>query len=111
MVPRNPSPIITRHLEKNGEMLYVALERVNDPDVAGELYRLRVRRHPTGTSRTGTWSNNVERDETGNKYDLRQSFIKFLLDKREGQWKQVAASTVTSAAETEFWIRCGLKRG
>jgi hypothetical protein len=31
------------------------------------------------------------------------SFIKFLLDKRDEEWKQLSASAVTSAAETEFW--------
>jgi hypothetical protein len=103
MDARNPSLIITRHLEKNGEMLYVALERIHDPDVAGELYRLRAHLHPDGTPRTATWSNNVVRDETGDKFDLRLSFIKFLLEKRDEEWKQVAASAVASPTETEFW--------
>jgi hypothetical protein len=43
------------------------------------------------------------RDETGNKFDLRLSFIKFLLDKRDEKWVQTGASSVTAAAETEFW--------
>jgi hypothetical protein len=78
-------------------------EKVNDPDVAGELYRLRVHLHPAGTPRTAPWSNNVVRDETGNKFDLRLSFIKFLLDKRDEKWVQTGASSVTAAAETDFW--------
>src|SRR5271156_900850 len=103
MVPRNPSPIISRHLEKKGELLYAIIERIYEPDVEGELYRLRVHRHPTGTPRTATWSNNIVKDETGNKYDLRLSFIKFLLDKRDEEWRQIGASAVTTPAETEFW--------
>jgi hypothetical protein len=103
MSTRNPSPIISRHLEKNGEMLYVTIERIYEPDVEVELYRLRVHLHPAGAPRTATWSNNVLRGETGNKYDLRLSFIKFLLDKRDDEWKQIGASVVMSPAETEFW--------
>lgn len=103
MDARNPSVIISRHLEKDGEMLYVVLERINDTDVEGELYRLRAHLHPSGTPRTATWCNNVVKDETGNKYDLRLSFIKLLLDKRDEKWVQTGASAVLSASETEFW--------
>lgn len=42
------------------------------------------------------------RDETGNKYDLWLSFIKFLLDKRDEEWKQIGASVVATPAEAEF---------
>jgi hypothetical protein len=52
MTERNPSPIIARHLEKNGEMLYVVVERINAPDVEGDLFRLRAHFHPVGTART-----------------------------------------------------------
>jgi hypothetical protein len=103
MVARNPSPIISRHLEKKGELLYVIIERIYEPEVEGELYRLRVHRHPAGTPRTAAWSNNIVKDETSNKFDLRLSFIKLLLDKRDEKWVQTGASAVTSAAETEFW--------
>jgi len=103
METRNPSPIISRHLEKNGEMLYVIVERINEPDVEGELLGLRAHFHPAGAPRTATWSNNIVRDETGNKYDLRLSFIKFLLDKRDEKWNQIAGSVVASPAEAEFW--------
>jgi hypothetical protein len=103
MDARNPRPIVTRHLEKNGETLYVIIERINDPDVAGELCRLRAHLHPCGTPRTATWSNNIVRDETGNKLDLRLSLIKLLLDKRDKKWVRTGASTITSADETDFW--------
>jgi hypothetical protein len=84
-------------------MLYVVVERINESNVEGELFRLRAHLHPAGAPQTGTWSNNIVRDETGNKYDLRLSLIKFLLDKRDEEWKLTGASAVTSAAETEFW--------
>lgn len=103
MNTRNPSPIISRHLEKSGELLYVIIERIYEPDVEGELYRLRAHLHLAGAPRTATWSNNIVRDETGNKYDLRLSFIKLLLDKRDEEWRQIGASAVMSPAETEFW--------
>jgi hypothetical protein len=103
MDARNPSLIITRILEKNGEMLYVVVERIDHPDIVGEFYRFRVHLHPPGTPRTTSGSDNFVPDETGNKYDLRLSFIKFLLDKRDEEWEQIGASAVTSAAETEFW--------
>jgi hypothetical protein len=50
--PRNPNPIISRVLEKGGEMLYVVVERINEPDIEGELFRLRAHFHPAGSSRT-----------------------------------------------------------
>jgi hypothetical protein len=103
IVARNPSLVISRRLEKDGEIRYVIVQRINDPDVAGEFYRFRAHIHPAGAPRTSTWSNNIVRDETGNKDDLRLSLIKFLLDKREEKWVRTGASAVTAAAETEFW--------
>jgi hypothetical protein len=104
MTTRNPNPIISRVLEKNGEMLYVVVERINEPDVAGDLFRLRAHFHPVGSPRTAAWSNIIVRDETGDKSDLRLSFIKFLLDKRDEGWKPTGAANLnTLPAETEFW--------
>jgi hypothetical protein len=101
MNARNPSPI-SRHLEKKGEMLYIIVERIYEPDVEGESYRLRVHLHPAGSPRTATWSNNILRDETDDKYDLRLSLIKLLLEKRDEEWEQIGASAVASPAEAEF---------
>ena len=103
MAVRNPSPIITRHLEKNDEMLYVVVEGIHDLEVAGDVFRLRAHFHPAGSRRTADWSNNIVRDETGNKYELRFSLIKFLLDKRDEGWTQKSASIVSTLAEAEFW--------
>lgn len=103
MTASDPSPIIARHVEKDGELLYVVLERVNESDVDGELFRLRAHRHPPGSARTATWSNAIVREETGNKYVMRIAFIKFLLEKRDDGWKTVGASSLSSLPESEFW--------
>jgi hypothetical protein len=104
MTARNPDPIISRLLEKNGEMLYVVVERLNEPEVHGELFRLRAHFHAIGAPRNATWSNVFVRDETGNKYDLRLSFTKFLFDKRDEGWKSVGGANLnTLQAENDFW--------
>jgi hypothetical protein len=103
MVAQNPSPVISRHLEKGGEMLYIIVEAINEPEVAGDVFRLRAHFHSAGSPRWAGWNNIVVRDETGNKYELRFSLIKFLLDKRDDGWRQTGASVVASPAEAEFW--------
>jgi hypothetical protein len=50
-------------MEACRHVLYVVVERIYDPDVVGELFRLRAHLHPAGASRTATWSNNIVRDE------------------------------------------------
>jgi hypothetical protein len=104
MTPRNPSLIITRHLEKNDEMLYVVVERVYGPDIEGELYRLRAHYHPVGSRRTADLSNVLWRDETGNRYYLRLEYIKFLLGKRDEGWTSTSANLVATVPEgADFW--------
>lgn len=97
-------PVVMRMLENsNGEFLYAIVERMTDPDVDGELMRFRVHYHPPGSPRTATMSDTVVLDETGNQYDLRISFVKFLLDKRDSGWKQTGSSTFGSSPTEKFW--------
>ena len=104
MMARNPDPIISRILEKDGEMLYVVIERLNEPQVHGELFRLRAHFHAIGTPRTAAWSNVFVKDETGNKLDLRLSLVKFLLDKRDDGWKPAGKTSLNAVPEqTDFW--------
>ena len=64
------TPWIARFLEKDGEMLYLIVEQVNDEDVDGTLLRFRVHRHPNGTARVATTSNDVIWEESGDQYHL-----------------------------------------
>lgn len=97
-------PVIARMLENSsGEMLYAVVEHMTDENVDGELMRFRVRHHPPGTPRTATMSNAIVLDETGNQYDLRLSFVKFLLDKRDKGWKRTGASTFGSSPTEQLW--------
>ena len=97
-------PVIARMLENSGgELLYAIVERMTDENVDGELMRFRVHHHPPGTPRTATMSNAIILDETGNQYDLRLSFVKFLLDKRDSGWKRTGATTFGSSPTEQFW--------
>lgn len=91
-----------------GEMVYALVEQMRDDDVDGELMRFRVHYHPAGSPRTATMSNNLVLDESGNQYDLRLSFVKFLLDYRDKGWKRMGASTFGSSATEQFWSLEGL---
>ena len=105
MTERTPSPIVSQILERNHEVLYIVVERVAEPDVKGDLFRLRAHYHPVGARRLADWSNVIEKDVTGNKCDLRLSFVKFLLDKRDDGWKRKGTASINtlSPVEAEFW--------
>jgi len=104
MVPQIPDPIISRQLEKDGQLLFVVVEHLNEAELAGDVYRLRAHFHPVGTRRTADWSNVIVKDETGNKYDLRLAFVKFLLNKRDEGWRRTGAANMAKRPnETAFW--------
>jgi len=99
-----PRPVIARFLENSsGELLYAVVEQMRDDDVHGEVMRFRVHHHAAGTPRTATTSNTVLLDETGNQYDLRLLFVKFLLEKRDAGWKRTGASMFGSSPTEQFW--------
>ena len=91
-----PRPVVMRMLENpsNGEFVYAVVEQMRDDDVHGEVMRFRVHHHAAGTPRTATTSNAFLLDETGNQYDLRLSFVKFLLEKRDAGWKRTVLSLI-----------------
>jgi hypothetical protein len=100
---RNPSPIIARHLTKNDEMLYVVVERLSEPEIVGDLFRLRAHYHPVSSRRTADWSNIIVKDETGNKYELRIALVRFLLERRDDGWEVTSASNLNALPdETDF---------
>ena len=100
-----PRPVVMRMLENpsNGEFVYAVVEQMRDDDVHGEVMRFRVHHHAAGTPRTATTSNAFLLDETGKQYDLRLSFVKFLLEKRDAGWKRTGASTFGSSPTEQFW--------
>jgi hypothetical protein len=99
-----PRPMIARFLESpTGEFVYAVVEQMHEDDVTGEVMRFRVHHHPAGAPRTATTSNTVLLDETGNQYDLRLSFVKFLLKKRDDGWKCTGSSTFGSSPTEQFW--------
>ena len=100
-----PRPVVMRMLENptTGEFAYAVIEQMREDDIHGELMRFRVHYHPAGTPRTATTSNTFLVDESGNQYDLRLMWVKFLLDKRDAGWKQTGASTFGSSPIEQFW--------
>lgn len=98
-----PTPWVARILEKNGETLYLIVERVNDEDIHGDLVRFRVHRHPPNSARVADASNVAEVDESGNQYQLRLKYVQYLLDRRDEGWKRVGASKFGSTEAQNYW--------
>jgi hypothetical protein len=93
--------VVSRTLEKNGETLYVVVDRMVRSEASEDLFRLRAHFYSAGSSHRADASNLLELHETGNKIELRLTLAKVLLDKRDEGWIKTAESS--SADKSDFW--------
>jgi hypothetical protein len=100
MCQTNPSPITSRRLVKNSEVLDVRVETIFSAHFEDDLFRFGAYFQATDTRRAADNGDALCHDEIGCRSQVRLSFVDFLLSKRQQGWHRVASRT---EPEATFW--------
>jgi hypothetical protein len=100
MCQTNPTPLTSRRLVKNSEVLDVRVETIFSAHCENDLFRFSAYFHPTDTRCAADSGDALCHDETGCQGQVRLSFVNFLLRKRQQGWHRIDTRT---EPEATFW--------